>query len=329
MFQRLSEAASDHSHYASSAGVDVNPELATSCPTVSRSSGRTAVSINQLTTYRQDFRKDAALCRELGLDRIGLWRRKLDDIGIERAATLLELHGVSVSSLSWGGGFTGGNGLTFADAVAETRAAILEAARLQAHALTIVSGGRAGHIHSHVRRLLMNGLAETVDIAAEHGLTLALQPMATEYADEWTFLNSLAESLEIVREFDHPFLGLAVGSYHVWEEPRVLQLLEEAAPFTATVQLSDARSPRHDCDRLAPGDGEIPLAAMVAALQRGGYRGDFEIDVWSNDIWKQPPQDWLVSCTRTCSALVTKGLRRTMLPESPPTRLTSADSVKN
>lgn len=272
-----------------------------------RSAGRTQLSLGQVTTYRQSFAEDVLACEAAGIRRLGVWRRKLDEFGIEKAVQLLDDHFVTVSSLSWGGGFTGRNGLTFDDAVDETRTAIYQATQLGAHALTIVSGGRGGHIHSHARRLLLDGLAATVDIAAEHGITLALQPMAVEYADGWTFLDTMRESLEIVRAFDHPFLGLAIGMSHVWQEPGILDTLQHAAPYIASVQLSDCREPRRDDSRLLPGEGDVPLASLIEALDRGGYRGDYELDVWSSDLWKRSTGDWLPAAATTCTLLVSPG----------------------
>lgn len=302
MFHPLSSTAADNDSSLHASPVSPGSHLSTAA--VPRSTGRTTLALGQITTYRQSFAEDVLACEQAGIGRIALWRRKLDEFGIDRAAELLQDHPLSISSLSWGGGFTGGNGLTFDEAVDETRTAIYQATRLRSHALTIVSGGRSGHIHSHARRLLLDGLAATVDIAAEHGITLALQPMAHEYADDWTFLDSLAEALDLVRSFDHPFLGLAVGTAHVWQEPRALELLREAAPYVATVQLSDWSQSRQDDNRQLPGAGEVPLAAMVTALQLGGYQGDYELDVWSAELWKQSPDSWLNSCVDTCTALI-------------------------
>jgi sugar phosphate isomerase/epimerase len=302
VFHSLSSTAADKPSAFPSSLYSADHEL--SRPTRPRSTGRTALAISQMSTYRQSFVEDVLGCQAAGIGRIGIWRRKLEDFGLERAIEVLRDHQVSVSSVSWGGGFTGASGLTFDEALDDTRTAIYQAARLRAHALTIVSGGRAGHIHSHARRLLIDGLAATVEIAAEHGITLALQPMAAEYSREWTFLDSLEEALEIVRTFDHPFLGLAVGTSHMWQQEAILERLEVAAPHVATVQVSDWTLERDDVGRRLPGEGIIPLKPMVWALQRGGYQGDFEIDVWSADVWKIDPAVWLAGCADVCRDMI-------------------------
>lgn len=302
MFHSLSSTAADKRSALHSPLYPAHRELSET--TRPRFTGRAALSVNQMSTYRQSFAEDVVGCQAAGIGRIGVWRRKLEDFGIERAVEVLSDHQVSVSSVNWGGGFTGAHGLSFGEALDDTRTAIYQAARLRAHALTIVSGGRAGHIHSHARRLLLDGLAATVEIAAEHGVTLALQPMAVEYSRDWTFLNSLQEALEIVCTFDHPFLGLAVGTCHIWQQEGILELLESAAGCVATVQVSDWTHERVDDRRRLPGEGDIPLKAMVKALQRGGYQGDFEIDVWSADLWKVDPANWLNDCAQVCRDMI-------------------------
>lgn len=236
---------------------------------------------------------------------MAVWRRKLESFGVERAVELLRDHPVGVSSLSWGGGFTGTNGMTFEEALEDTRAAIRQAASIGAHALTVVSGPRGGHIDSHARRLLLDGLAASLDLAAYHGVTLALQPMADCYADEWTFLDTFEETLEIVRDFNHPYLGIACGTCHVWQEPSLLEQLREAARIIATVQLSDCRNPLTEFDRLLPGEGVVPLNDIVRTLLAAGFQGDFEIDVWSSELWGTDPEQLINRCLTACRPLLT------------------------
>jgi sugar phosphate isomerase/epimerase len=84
----------------------------------------------------------------------------------------------------------------------------------------------------------------------------------------------------------------------------VAERLESAAPYIATVQLSDWTPDRVDDRRSLPGEGQVPLESFVQALQRGGYRGDFEIDVWSASLWKNDVETWLNDCTEACRRLV-------------------------
>jgi sugar phosphate isomerase/epimerase len=242
--------------------------------------------MSQMTTYRWSFLEDVIHYQQAGINRMAIWRPKLADFGEERCIELIRDAGMEVSSLGWAGGFTGGNGHTFVEAVDDARSAILTAAELGAESLTIISGGQHHHIRSHARRLLREALEQILDVAEEHNVTLALQPMHPIYQEEWTFLISLDETQEILEAIDHPRVQMAFGTYHLWQEPRLIECLPAIVPMIASVQVSDWRPPRCDNDRHLPGDGMIPLAEILSTLHECGYRGSYEIEIWSAELWK-------------------------------------------
>jgi sugar phosphate isomerase/epimerase len=61
---------------------------------------------------------------------------------------------------------------------------------------------------------------------------------------------------------------MAFGTYHLWQQPRLIERIPEFLPFVSVVQLSDWRHPpRCDNDRLLPGDGAIPLTEIIHAFE--------------------------------------------------------------
>lgn len=252
--------------------------------------------MSQMTTCRWSFQEDVIRYREAGIHRIALWRPKLCDHGVEQSAKLLRDSGIGVTSLGWAGGFTGTHGHSFEDAVEDAREAVLTAAALDAQSLTLISGPFNGHIRSHARRLLVDGIAEILDLACESGVTLALQPMNRMYRNDWTFLNSLDETLEILEHFDHPYLRMAFGTYHLWQEPQLIERIPQLIPWIASVQLSDWRPSCGENDRFLPGDGVLPLADILSSLHSGGYCGPYEIEIWSNSLWKSDYRQLIADC---------------------------------
>lgn len=245
------------------------------------------LAVSQMTTYRWSLQQDLRHYHQLGCTHFAAWIRKIVDAGIEPAIRRIRESHLQVSSLTWAGGFTGTNGYSFDEAVCEARRAIRIASRIGAPSLTIISGSQNGHIRSHARRLLIDGLVELADFADMHSVRLALQPMHPLFAREWSFLHTIDDTLEILRRFDPGHVGMAFGTYHLWQEPDLLERIPELAPWIASVQLSDWRqSPRCDNDRLLPGDGCIPLQGIVSALEQAGYRGSYELEIWSRDLWK-------------------------------------------
>ena len=89
--------------------------------------GRLAIS--DLTTFRWSFEEDVARYSAAGVPAIGVWRQKLADLGDERGAELLAECGLVASSLQWAGGFTGSDGHSHEESLADARQAIAASRR--------------------------------------------------------------------------------------------------------------------------------------------------------------------------------------------------------
>src|SRR5437870_3778625 len=129
------------------------------------------LSMNELTTYRWSFEDDVRHYVAAGYDGIGVWREKLTDYGEENALRLLAETGLSVSLVSWAGGFTGSDGRSHLDAIEDGLDAVRLAARLHADCLIVHSGARAGHTRNHVRRLFRDALDRLLAAAEPLGVT--------------------------------------------------------------------------------------------------------------------------------------------------------------
>jgi sugar phosphate isomerase/epimerase len=263
------------------------------------------LAVNQMTTYRWNFEQDVFGYRRAGVQGVGVWRPKLEEYGVDEGVELVRDAGLSVSSVSWVGGFTGRHGYAFDDAIAEARDTIRCAARLKAECLVVVSGGRAGHTFNHARRLLVQALDELGDEAADQGVRLAVQPMMRLFSRDWTFLDSVDATLSVLDDCRSTDAGMVFDVYHLWREPRLLERIREIAPRVATVQLNDwHREPQSLYDRSLIGDGEIPLADVVQAFLDAGYQGHFEISIWSEELWRSEYDALLAQCCRRFDALV-------------------------
>lgn len=264
------------------------------------------LSMNEITTYRWTLPEELAAYRRAGIATVGLWRPKLSEFGEERGIELIRESGLNVSSLSWAGGFTGSNGDSYKEALHDALDAIRVAGELRAESVVIFSGGRGCHTHNHARRLVTDGLRACADLAGELGVALAVQPMDSMFAFEWTFLTCLDGTLALMDSCDHKAIKLAFDVYQLWRQPRLMERLPEITPRVAIVQLSDWRQPRSEADRYLPGDGEIPLKEIVSALTNSGYRGHFEIAVWSQELWNSHDERLLDDCRERYLELVNR-----------------------
>lgn len=248
------------------------------------------VSVSSLTTKRWNLLEDVCGVQDAGLSSLGLWRPKLLDFGEERSIELLRDRQVDVSTVSFAGGFTGTNGHRFEDAVSDARDAIRLAGQVGADAVILVSGSRGAHTLNHARRLLLDAIRELTGPAESVGVDIALLPMHPMFAADWTFLSCLDDTIDIIAMASHPRVKLAFDTYHLWQEPQLLARLPELVPLISAVQISDWREPpRSRHDRALPGEGVIPLAGIVETLVRSGYRGHFDLQVWSEESWLSDP----------------------------------------
>ena len=243
------------------------------------------LSMNETTTFRWSFEEDVAGYAAAGISAIGVWRQKLSDYGQAKAIELLSSAGLKVSQLQWAGGFTGSDGRSYRESVEDAVAALETAAALRTGTLIVYSGARAGHTHNHARHLLQGALAELIPTAVKLGVTLAIEPMHSGCAAEWTFLTSIDETLDLLDTIGNPRVKMVLDTYHVGQEPGFVERIPELAPYVALVQLGDAlRPPNGEQNRCRLGEGTIPLREIIAALKGAGYDGYYDVELLGEEI---------------------------------------------
>ena len=243
------------------------------------------LAVSELTTFRWSLEEDLERYKVAGASAIGVWRQKLADAGEARGAELIAASGLKVSSLQWAGGFTGSDGHSHQESLADARQAIATAATIGAPCLIIHSGARGVHTHNHARRLLKQALTKLLPLAEERGIVLALEPMKVDCGGEFTFINCFEEALKLVGEYKSSAIGLALDTYHWGHQPLLLERIDDLAPRLALVQLGDAHEPpRGEPNRCLLGQGTIPLRQIFDRLNAAGYKGFYEVELMGEEI---------------------------------------------
>ena len=282
---------------------EVRPTRAAKNPSEASSLGPTH-SLNQATTLRWSFEEDVVRYRLAGISTMGVWLPKLLEYGEERGLEWLSENEMSVSTLSYAGGFTGAFGHELEDVLEETRDLIQLAGMLRADSLVVVTGPINNHITKHATRLVVGSLKELADEAADNDVTLSLMPMRKVFCRDWTFLHRLDETLAILDKVNHPAVQLAFDIYHLWPEKGLLSRLPELASRIGVVQVSDA-SPTSatEYDRVLPGEGILPVADVLKGLIDAGYRGCVDYQIFSKSLWQSVNRDWLQHCRQNFDQL--------------------------
>ena len=253
------------------------------------------ISVNQITTYHWSLKESLRGLLTVGAPAIGLWNRKIYDTEPAQAAELVIDSGIKVSTISLAGGFTGCNEYSYDEAISDAIQLIKFAGQVNAAAVQVVSGPRAGHTLNHARELTLDALKTLGDAAAFHGTKLALKSMELPLAQNWTFLNSLHETLELIDACQHPAVGISVNPIHLQNEENLQDLLPEIAPLITAVQLSEFES----CGTLPH---SFPGYEIIEAIDNAGYEGFFELEIWSEKVWQSDYQNLLSQLRLACQA---------------------------
>lgn len=148
-------------------------------------------------------------------------------------------------------------------------------------------------------------LAEDLRLLAERagarGLRIAYEGLA------WSrHVNTYQHAWELVRQGDHPALGLLLDSFHTLSlkgDPRAIAYIPGEKIFF--VQMADApilamdvlQWSRHY--RCFPGQGEMDLASFLAPILRSGYAGPLSLEIFNDGSNPAPTRDTAAMALRS------------------------------
>ena len=117
----------------------------------------------------------------------------------------------------------------------------------------------------------VDGIADCAEFAAVLGIDIVLEPV-NRY--EINFINSVVpDGLALVRRIGRPNVRLMPDTFHMnIEDVSIVASLEAAHDAIGYIQVADS-------NRWAPGQGHLDFAAVFAALDRIGYRGDVGVEI--------------------------------------------------
>ncbi|MGH3705427.1 MAG: TIM barrel protein, partial [Agromyces sp.] len=139
---------------------------------------------------------------------------------------------------------------------------------------------------------------------AAAGVTLAIEPLHPMYASDRAVVSTLKQALDLAEPFAASTVGVVVDTFHLWWDPEVFEQIARAGASgrIASYQVCDWATPLPADVLLArhyPGDGVIDFAALTLAVERAGYGGDIEVEIFNEAIWDAP---WPEVVSRTASA---------------------------
>lgn len=270
-------------------------------------------SVSQMTTMHASFEDDCLLREQSGIPAIGLWRQKVDECGESEAVLALRKSGLNVTTLSYAGGFTGSAGLLFSEALDDGYNAVFTAAAVGARTLIVSPGSRGRYTARHEYRLVTQAVRELSVVAEEVGIQLAIMPRTSRLAGRWTSLHSLEEAIDLCDATGRGNVGVVYDSFYLPNSPRDLRTAEENAGRIFAIQLRDTMNPDgREYDQCLPGTGVLPLEEIIQSLFENGFSGDIDVQIFSEQLWKDEPSDLLSRCRQSMAVLLKSSLPRTV-----------------
>jgi sugar phosphate isomerase/epimerase len=264
------------------------------------------LSLNQATTQHWSVRKAVDGCVRHGIGSIALWRHKIAEAGLPECVRMVREAGLHVSSVCRGGMFP-------AETEAERRAriednfrAVDEAAELKADSLVMVVGASPAVSIAKARRMVEDGIAALVPYARERGVRLGLEPLHPMYAGDRSVLNTIDQALGIASLYEADVVGVILDTFHIWWDPRVFEQIERCAGRIYGFHVCDWLVPMPDMllGRGLMGDGVIDNRGLREAVERAGYLGPIEVEIFNQSLWDTPGDDVLRSVVERFTALV-------------------------
>jgi sugar phosphate isomerase/epimerase len=256
---------------------------------------KSRLSLNQITTSNWSVAEAVEGCARHGVPSIALWRHKIQETGLAASVRLVKDAGLHVSSVCRGGMFPAPTEPERKKNIEDNFRAADEAAALNADSLVMVVGGCAGVGLEEARTMVADGLAALVPYARERGVRIGLEPLHPMYAAERSVLVTIGHALQLASAYTPGEVGVILDTFHIWWDPQVAELIAQSAGRIYGCHVSDWLVPLPDIllGRGLMGDGVIDNRKLRHLVEKAGYTGPIEVEIFNRALWDSNPDDVL------------------------------------
>lgn len=220
------------------------------------------LSVHSVTFYGATLEQLRSHWETLGVSRLSLIDTQLREPGLPE---MISAQGHAVESV-----------FHMFDTADGLRRVIEAAGEVDARVIYMLTGGRGDLTWEDAAARFCDAVQPCVDDAAAAEVALAIENASGLYADIH-IAHTLRDTIELAEAAG---LGVCIDLFHCWTEAHLLDLLDRALPRTELIQLSDyVLGDRALPARAVPGDGAIPLEALVGQALQRGYRHGFDLEL--------------------------------------------------
>jgi sugar phosphate isomerase/epimerase len=255
------------------------------------------LSINLATVRAQyNFGEAVDACVRHGIRAIDPWRDQIAAFGLAEAARVVKDNGIRLTGYCRGGMFTAADAAGRAAAIDDNKRAIDEAAALNSDCVVLVCGGVPAGLRDigAARQMVADGIASVLPHARACRMPLAIEPLHPMYAADRNCINTLSQALDLCGELGEG-VGVAIDVYHVWWDPDLAAQIARAGREKRIFahHICDWLVPTRDLlnDRGMMGDGVVDLKAFRVMIEKAGFTGPQEVEIFSSENWWKRPGD--------------------------------------
>ena len=247
--------------------------------------------VHTITTKPWTIEEAAKNYSASGIKGITVWRDTLEGRNIKQTGNMLREHNLSIVSLCRGGFFPNKDISKRKAALDDNRKAIEEAAALGTSLIVLVCGADPQQSLDDSRKQIQEGIEAITPEASAAGVKLAIEPLHPMYADTRSAINTLAQANTMAEAINSPWVGVAVDVYHLWWDPDLEKEIKRcgANQHLFAFHICDWKTPTNDLllDRGLMGEGCIPVKKIRSWVEATGFKGFYEVEIFSAEYWKQ------------------------------------------
>ena len=253
--------------------------------------------IHTITTKPWALEEAADQYVAAGVSGITVWRDALEGRDLTAAGKRLRESGLEIVSLCRGGFFPNHDPKARAEGLEDNRRAIAEAHALGAPMIVLVCGADPAQPLETSRAQIQEGIETVLPEARDAGVKLAIEPLHPMYADTRSAINTMAQANDLAEAINSPWVGVAVDVYHLWWDPALESEIARCGEHDNlfAFHICDWKSPTTDLllDRGLMGEGCIPIRTIRSWVEKTGFRGFNEVEIFSKLYWESDQKVFL------------------------------------
>lgn len=249
-----------------------------------------AYGVNEFTTMPWTFEEDVENCASLGVEALELCEVKLDDDRAEEQLAMVGEAGLPICSVqptvrAMIPSVGQPEPKDRKERLARFRRSVERIAPHAPNAAFVTNSGPApGDNMAEAIEQVIADHRELADIAADHGVRIALEPLSPVSLNLETAFWTYGQALRIVQEVDREHVGICLDMWNLWQDAGLVDGVRSAPDRLFLLQASDWRVPRSGADRRTVGTGEIPTGRLLHEVYDAGYRGPCVVEIFSQGV---------------------------------------------